>query len=401
MNNKNKPLWHGIVLVAGGAIGAGMFALPMVSAGMWFSWAGVGLLVTWWFTYLAAKMLAEVNLRFPDGASFHTMVRDELGMPVAWLNDIAIAFIMMILMYAYVTAGAGIMESSLNAILGAGEFVPRGLLSLVFASSVAVFVWLGTSMVSRVSTILLAGLVLTFVVTNTEMMVHADWSRLMPSESEPAYFKFLWSAIPVFVTAFACAGLVPSLVKHYQTEPRKVTLSLWFGTLLVLLIYFVWLATTFGSLQRDSYLSVIDQGGKIEHLVNALQNSSADQTLAASLDWFSHFAIITSFLSIGLGLYHFLCDGLKLGATKSGRAKAAILTFLPPAVMSVYLPYGFVRAIGFAGLLVAFSFFIIPALMHIKQKGIRLASLSVVLFGVLVAVLKILLILNFLPTFSS
>lgn len=28
-----KPLWHGVLLVAGGAIGAGMFALPMVSAG--------------------------------------------------------------------------------------------------------------------------------------------------------------------------------------------------------------------------------------------------------------------------------------------------------------------------------------------------------------------------------
>jgi len=387
--------------VAGGAIGAGMFALPMVSAGMWFSWAGVGLLVTWAFTYIAAKLLVEVNITFADGASFHTMVRQVLGLPLAWLNDIAIAFIMMILMYAYITAGAGIMEYSMNAAIGVTELASRGVLSVVFAVMVGLFVWLGTSMVSRVTTVLLVGLVLSFIVTNTEMLAHARWARLAPSEYEVSYFKYLWAAMPVFVTAFACAGLVPSLVKHYRTEPTKIVRSLWFGTLLVLLIYFLWLAATFSSLERVNYLDVIQQGGKIEHLVNALKSDTSGEVLYASLDWFSHFAIITSFLSIGLGLFHFFCDGFKWGASKQGRAKAAVLTFLPPAVMSVYLPYGFVKAIGFAGLLVAFSFFVVPAMMHIKQRGVRLASALVMTFGFSIAVLKGLLILDLLPIYAS
>jgi len=37
VNIKNKkPIWHGVMLVAGGAIGAGMFALPLVASGTWF-----------------------------------------------------------------------------------------------------------------------------------------------------------------------------------------------------------------------------------------------------------------------------------------------------------------------------------------------------------------------------
>ena len=73
MKKSEKPVWHGVALVAGGAIGAGMFALPMVSAGMWFSWSAVGLFITWALTYIAALLLAEVNLKFAQGASFHTL----------------------------------------------------------------------------------------------------------------------------------------------------------------------------------------------------------------------------------------------------------------------------------------------------------------------------------------
>ena len=399
MNENRKPLWHGVVLVAGGAIGAGMFALPMVSAGMWFAWAVLGLIVTWAFTYAAARLLADVNLTFAEGASFHSMVRSVLGPGWAWGNDVAIAFIMAILMYAYITAGAEILAHSLDSSLGVVNKIPRSALSVVFALVVGMFVWLGTSFVSRVTTVFLVGLVLSFIVANTELVTIADWLTLLPVSGELAYSKFLWAAIPVFVTAFACAGLVPSLVKHYRTEPQKIRLSLLLGTQIVLLTYFVWLATTFASLPRDEFLAVAAQGGKIEHLVNALQQGSSNQTLHHVLKWFSHFAIITSFLGIGLGLFHFLCDALKLGGSRVGRAKAAILTFLPPAVMSVYLPYGFVKAIGFAGLLVAFSFFIVPAWMHIKQNGLRLSPVFVMFFGVLVAVLKMSLLLQLLPAY--
>jgi len=377
MKDKTKPVWHGVVLIAGGAIGAGMFALPMVSAGMWFSWATAGLMVTWWVTYLAAKLLVEVNLSFDDRASFHTMVRSVLGAPSAWLNDLAIAFIMMILMYAYISAGAGILEHSLNTITAFDGALSPGFLSALFALFVGVFVWLGTSMVSRITTVFLLGLVISFVTASAEMATYASWATLLPSQNEGAYFKFLWAGIPVFVTAFACAGLVPSLVSHYRTEPDKIFSSLLIGTLIVLLIYFVWLAITFASLPRSGYEAVIEQG--------------------STLQWFSHFAIVTSFLSIGLGLFHFLCDGLNLSNSRIGRAKAALLAFMPPVLMSVLLPYGFVSVIGFAGLLVAFSFFIVPAWMHIKQHGLSLVSVSVAMFGVLVAVLKVSLLLNLLP----
>ncbi len=399
MTDNRKPVWHGIVLIAGGSIGAGVFALPMVAAGMWFSWAVFGLIFIWAFTFCAAKLLAEVNFGFPVGASFHTIVRNVLGPTWAWINDVSIAFIMVILMYAYITAGAGIIQSSLSTLLGASGTAPPAFLSVVFAVLIGVFVWLGTTLVSRITSVFLLGLALTFVLAIAEMMAHADWQALLPSDEESTYVRFLWSAIPVFVTAFACAGLVPSLVQHYQEEPHKVTMSLFCGTLAVLLIYGIWLATSFSSLAREEFGIVIEQGGKIEQLVGALRQTSTDQTLAYLLKWFSHFAIVTSFLSIGLGLFHFLSDALNLRSGRMARAKAAVLTFLPPALMSVFLPYGFVKAIGLAGLLVAFSFFIVPAWMYVRQRGVHTSAVLVMCFGVLIATLKVLLLLKLLPEF--
>jgi amino acid permease len=146
---------------------------------------------------------------------------------------------------------------------------------------------------------------------------------------------------------------------------------------------------------------VIQAGGNIGDLVSAFQAYGVSKNLKASLDWFSNFAILTSFLSIGLGLFHFFMDGFKRPNTALGRAQAALIAFIPPALASYFLPYGFIKAIGYAGLLVAFSFFVIPAWMHIKQRGLSWQSSVVMCFGISVAILKILMVLGLLPVMGG
>ena len=118
--------------------------------------------------------------------------------------------------------------------------------------------------------------------------------------------------------------------------------------------------------------------------------------------WFSHFAVITSFLSVGLGLAHFLVDRFKFGNTAVGRAKSVALAFVPPLFGSMVAPYGFVSAIAYAGLFVAFSFFVIPALMYRKLGLTNEASIrwkAVFAFGILIIVLKLLSVLAWLPNY--
>ncbi|MFT6712720.1 MAG: amino acid permease [Arenicella sp.] len=130
------------------------------------------------------------------------------------------------------------------------------------------------------------------------------------------------------------------------------------------------------------------------------------------MNLFSNFAIITSFLSIALGLFDFLADRFKLGEGSFDRLKSAALTFTPPALLSFFFPDGFILAIGYAGFFVLFSFFIVPAAMAFKHRssqdahfeykvaGGNLTLYTVLLFTVIVGLIKILGTFKLLPVFG-
>ncbi len=404
------PLWHGVVLVAGGAVGAGMFALPLVAAGAWYLWSLLGLLVVWWITFVAAKLLIQVNSKFEIGSSFDTLVRRVLGPRWALINNLSIAFIMFILMYAYITAGSRILQGTVSSILKPDLFadifvnaeLSRASFSLAFALVVAALIYLGTSMVSRVSTALMLVMAVSFCSVNYSLLATADLASVMVIQNT-ADVRYLAAALPVFVTAFACAGLVPSLISHYPQQPGNVVRSVFYGSLVALFVYVFWLAATLGNIPRTGFIQVANDGGGLAALLQNLISSSQrlnSTNLNFGLSWFSHFAVITSFLSIALGLVHFLNDRFGFGNTSIGKLKSVLAAFLLPTLFSLFSPYGFVRAIGFAGLFVAFSFFIIPALMHVKivDAG-RISRQIVIIFGCAIIALKLASIASVLPVY--
>jgi tryptophan-specific transport protein len=408
--NNHKPTWHGILLVAGGAIGAGMFALPMVSAGAWMLWSTLGFLLVWYMTSLSASLFAKVNLalvadnktNINDQSSFDSIVHAVMGSRWATLNNLSIMFIMMILMYAYISAGASIVAYSFESIGLQIETDMRKWLSLCFALIIALIVWLGTSIVSRVILVLMIGMALTFTVASRGIIPSVDFTILTsPTNS----WSYLFAALPVYVTAFACGGLVPSLVRHYEFDPAKVYKSLLWGTLLALLVYLFWLSLTLGSIGRNGFIEIFTRGGNIGDLVKALVSIGVDPSLQARLNIFSHCAIITSFLSVGLGLFHFIQDKLCLGDSAMQRLKAIACCFVPPALGSFFLPYGFVHAISYAGLFVACSFFILPGVMAMvtTKKGMLTPGIApywVIIFGAIIVGLKCALIFDLLPQFA-
>lgn len=405
---QQKPLWHGIMLVAGGAIGAGMFALPMASAGPWMFWATIGFVLVWLMTWCSASLLAKVDLALVAGpskditltSSFDSLVKHLLGDRWALLNNLCIMFIMMILMYAYTTAGANIISYTLQSL--SIDFPYKRFLSAVFASGIALLVWLGTSIVSRVTLVLMIAMTLTFFFATTSLVPSVEPDLLLQHTNT---LPLLLGALPVYVTAFACAGLVPTLVRHYPDKPRFIFQSLMWGTLIALGIYLFWLVVTLGNVGRVGFSQVIESGGNLSDLVNALVTDGADDSMQARLTQFSHCAIITSFLSIGLGLLHFMQDKLKLNESRKQKLLATGITFLPPVVGSVLMPYGFVHAISFAGLFVAFSFFVLPGMLGLvmEQRGqlkeVRIVALGSMIFGALVMLLKISLLMGWLPKF--
>lgn len=368
MNKKHPSLLGGIMIIAGGTIGAGMLANPISTSGVWFIGSILILIYTWFCMMSSGLMLLEANLHYPTGASFDTIVKDLLGKGWNALNGLSLAFVLYILTYAYITSGGGITESFINQLLSTPESaveIGRTSGSLIFAILLAAFVWFSTKAVDRFSTILIAGMVISFILSISGLVssVKSDilFDTLAPENTE--YLPYALAALPVCLVSFGFHQNVPSLVKYYHRDASKVVKSVFIGTAIALGIYILWQLAIQGNLPRSAFGPVIEKGGDIAALLNTLSATLETDYIAVALKFFAYMAIASSFLGVTLGLFDYIADLFNFDDSKLGRTKTALVVFLPPLILSLEYPYGFVIAIGYAGLAATIWAAIVPALL--------------------------------------
>lgn len=398
----------GAMIIAGTAVGAGMFSIPIVTSGVWFSGSVALLIYTWFCMLISGLMILEATMNYPAGASFHTVVKDLLGKGWNTLNGLSITFVLYILTYAYISAGGSIIAHTLEGVFGASQT----LSGLVFAIIVAFIVWLSTRAVDRLSTILIGGMVITFVLSVGDMFTHVQPAVLFnQGDSDASYLPYALAALPYLLTSFGYHGNVPGLVKYYQKDSGAVVRSLVYGTLLALAIYILWQYVIQGNIARDAFKQVIAEGGNIGSLLKQMGNVSSSQAVGQLLSAFSYMALASSFLGVSLGLFDFLADFFKFKDNQAGRTKSALVTFVPPTVAALLFPNGFLYAIGFAGLAATIWAVIVPAMMarasrrRFPQASYRAPGgqgmiLFIILFGVINAVAHVLTLLDLLPVFK-
>jgi tryptophan-specific transport protein len=398
----------GAMIIAGTAVGAGMFSIPIVTSGVWFSGSVALLIYTWACMLISGLMILEAALNYPTGASFHTMVKDLLGNGWNTLNSLSITFVLYILTYAYISAGGSIISHTLEGIIGTSQT----LAGLVFAVIVAFIVWLSTRAVDRLSTILIGGMVITFVLSVGDMFTHVQPAVLFnQSESDASYLPYALAALPYLLTSFGYHGNVPGLVKYYHKDSSAVVRSLVYGTLLALGIYILWQYVIQGNITRDAFKQVIAEGGNIGSLLKQMGNVTSSQAVGQLLNAFSYMALASSFLGVSLGLFDFLADFFKFSDNSTGRAKSALVTFVPPTLAALLFPNGFLYAIGFAGLAATIWAVIVPAMMaracrrrfpqaEYRAPGGQGMILFIILFGLINVVAHVLTLLDLLPVFK-
>lgn len=417
MTKKQHSLLGGAMIIAGGTIGAGMLANPTSTAGVWFLGSLVLLAYTWFCMTSSGLMLLEANLHYPTGASFDTIVKDLLGQGWNVINGLSVAFVLYILTYAYITSGGGITEGFINQLLSSEQHtvqIGRVSGSLIFCLVLAVFVWFSTKAVDRFTTVLIGGMVIAFILSVAGLISSVKVEVLFDSvvQGEQQYLPYMLGALPVCLVSFGFHQNVPSLVKYYERDANRVMKSVFFGTAIALAVYVLWQLAVQGNLPRAEFAPVIEKGGDIAVLLQALGKYIQTDFIALALRFFAYLAIATSFLGVTLGLFDYIADLCKFDDSRSGRTKTALITFLPPLLLSLAFPFGFVLAIGYAGLAATIWAVIVPALLAKASRrkfaqsnylvyGGNFMIYFVILFGLLNIVAQLAMQFGYLPEFRG
>ena len=412
---KTPSLVGGMMIVAGTAIGAGMFANPTATAGVWYVGSILVMAYTWFCMCASGLMIMEANQHYPAGASFNTLVKDLLGPVWNVINGLAFVFVIYILLYAYIFVGGNMLEPFV-AQLGLGAASGK-IAATVFMLVFAACVWWSTKAVDRVSTVLIVAMVITFLTSVTGMLNQLSVATLMnalPEGAGSVYVPYVWVALPVCLASFGFHMNVPSLMRYYHNNIHKVRTSVIGGTLIALVIYCLWQTAVQGVLPRHEFAPVIAAGGDVPVLLQALSSHIDTAGLSQVLKAFAFMAIVSSFLGVSLGLFDYAADMFHFPANHTGRLKSALITFVPPYVACIVFPTGFVTVIGYVGLGAAIWTAIIPVLLVFASRrrfarkpddymlgGGKALLWFVLLFGLINIVAQILTQFGWLPTFKG
>ncbi|WP_372379704.1 aromatic amino acid transporter [Vibrio natriegens] len=403
--NKNPSLVGGSCIIASVCVGAGMLGLPSASAGAWTVRSILAILLTMVVMTISGWMLLEAFKEYDLKVSFNTVTKELLGKKVNFINNLTVYFVGGILLYAYITSFGLIIQNLLD--------IDSKSASVIFVAVFSAFVWHSTRAVDRISVLLILFMILSFVFGVSGLAANIDTSILLDTISqESQYAPYAMAILPVALTSFGYHHSVASM-RAYYGEENKAKNAILGGTVIASVLYLLWLTSIFGNLPRVDFGPVIEQGGNVDVLLSSLGSVIESEKVSQAINSFSMAAILSSFIGVGLGVFDFLADLFKFEDNRTGRAKTWAVTFVPPLVLSVLFPFGFVSAIGYAGAAATVWTCIIPALLVRKARktsgtkhGFRAPGgqpmlMGVIFFGVVTAAFHFMNMMGILPTYSG
>lgn len=362
------------LIVTGTAFGAGMLALPMVSAATGLLPALILLIVIWMVMLFTGLLTLEVNLAFPVYRNnFSTMSGVTLGVVgqvTAWAACLALLYS---LTAAYVAGDASLLSVGINSALKIK--LPEWMYAILFVLVLGGAVFWSARAVDILNRAFLSIKGVLFIIALILLAPHISWHTFARSAGST---KYLLSCAPIFLCAFGFHHIVPSLTNYIGPKPKTLKWVIIIGAFIPLIIYVLWLIAILGIVPlagNYSFIMLAKKHGSVGEFMHFLTLIASNRWLTASINGFSNVAMTTSFLGVTLGLFDFLADAFRRANTRVGRAQTALLTFVPPLIFALYYPKGFVIALGYAAIFGAILTLILPAFMAYKlRKNSRLVS---------------------------
>ncbi|WP_198435533.1 aromatic amino acid transport family protein [Moritella sp. F3] len=372
------------LIVSGTALGGGMLALPLASAGLGFYPAALLIFVNWALMTYTALLMLEIHQHAEQDATLNSLAKNLLGKPGQYLATFASFFLFYALCAAYIAGGGSQLTNKINDFMSL-ELTPQFgaiLLTIIVATVVSI----GTHSVDLVNRVLFSVKIIVLALTLSLLFPHVEAINLLEM---PVQQGLLLSALPVIFTSFGFHGSIPSIVRYVGVDIKTLKKVMICGASAPLVIYLLWQAATQGVLSQTDLLANNSLTSFITSLSSVLQQPQVSQSVSV----FADLALATSFLGVSLGLFDLLSGMMKranstLNSNESSstmstdsnshRMKTALVTFLPPLAFALFYPQGFITALGYAAIALVILAIFLPVAMVTKQRKAQASGYRVV-----------------------
>ena len=356
----NSKLIGGILLVVGTTIGAGMLALPLVTAGLTF-WGSLVLLISIWaLMTTCAFLFLEVNLALPQNSNLISMAGITLGKFGQIITWIVYLFLLYSVLSAYIS-GAGDLFHYLLATYGIN--LPLSVASILITALLGSVVYFGIRSVDYVNRMLMLGKLSALFLLVILISPFISFNHLSGVGSKITLSP---SSITVTAVAFGSLMIIPSLRDYFEEDIQALRKAILIGTFIPLICYIAWEAVILGVIpwQGDPGLQNISHSTtSSSDLIAALAFLIHNQLIAILAKFFTSICMLTTFLSISLSLSDFLADGLRIKKQGKGKIIVFAATFMPPILIALFCPGAFIYGLSYAGIGVFILMILLPALM--------------------------------------
>jgi tyrosine-specific transport protein len=369
----------GAFLVVGTTIGAGMLSLPLITAACGLPTAILLTAISWSVMYYTGLKLIKVCAKQEVGVNYTSLIREKMPKSLQIIFTTVYLLLLYSLMAAYTTEGASLVhlvsQSQTRVVsLDAITFI------LLFGSLV-----LSTRLSDYINRSFVSVKLIFYTLCIICMLFFIKYSNLFTSPVSIYAIIFAW---PTLLPAFGFQNMIPVLYEYQQGNVDAVKKSVFIGSFAVLIIYIIWLFVCLGVLTQQDYNTIYQQGNTLSSLIHTIKNSTESSSINTFLSVFINISVITSFICVGLSLYHYLKDTFKNIGIPINKISGYILTFTPPFIFTILYPKGFILALQYAAIFAVVVFVYTPIYLD-KDSRLSLKSYYPIILGSLVIIAQI------------
>lgn len=354
----NKKIVGSILLILGTCIGAGMLALPVVTAHENYWMTLLLLTCSWFIMTIGAFSLLEVTLWMKPESNLITMSQKTLG---NW-GRVATWLVYLLLLYslicAYLSGVSGILQALLSYV---NVNVPRWAATIIALALLVTIVYRGIGSVDIINRGLMSLKLLAYLILVIAIAPHIHIANIIQGD-----FHWHNSVLMVMFTSFGYAIIIPSLRGYLGGDKKTLKKVVLIGSLLPLVIYAVWILIVQGLLPRmGTYglIPMINSPNTNAVLMEGISALVSSQWLGSASKFFISICAVTSFLGVSICLVDFMADGLQIKKQSLKGLWVYAVSFLPPLVIVLLKPGIFIQALAYAGIWCILLLIVLPLLM--------------------------------------